>query len=922
MKWIRSKINKDTIGSITKTVYNKTEWYRKNKFFNSMFFKYTVLFCITAYIAFLPFIKYHKSFMWAFDGQGIQYPALVYLGKWIRKIIRGVINGNFNIPLYDLNIALGSDIPQYLGMWYFEPLSFLSVLTPVVYVEKLYNFLAIFRLYLAGLSFIYLCRYLNKKNIYSVLGAIIYVFTGYVFFFMRHPIFFTSLIYFPLLIVELDKTMVKKRVSVPLAILVGISLFTSYYFLYINTLLCGIYFLVKIFSDKTIDKKFLNIINIILKIAISYLWGVAMSLFAFLPVFYSYLDSNRTGSVINTDSLFIYDNKWLPKLFVFMFTPLRDTGYWLYNGFSITTLLLVCLLFMKKGNTLLKRFLIITLLLLCFPMFTYIAHGFNSIHHRWNYVLGLLLGLSLVYGMDNLYSLEKKKVKLLFIPVAVYCFIVFGITRIRTVEHLVTCIFALLSFGVLYFIKLEDIKPNLAKILMTVLIVSSCGFNGYASYAPTMVSYVNDFIFKGTALNNQKSVSGNIEIKKDKIYQRRAEAYVAGNLVNNSLILNYMGIESYYSQRPKDYDNFNRLIENRAFNLLDVRGLDNRTFLDTLYNVKYYTTFPNEEKFLPFGYQYIYKELSGRKVYENKYALNFGYTYDKYITNEKFKKMSALERQEAMLTGVYLDKDIDDDIKNNLSEDNFKSSVKEVKHQVSGYRGAIRLDTRKRIIYVDALPAKMILEVETPKYAETYIRFNKLDMDNNGSVDEYIGVNGITDKTSVYKYMNVRSSKEIYNNRIYNFLVNLGYHEESVKNIEIDFPREGEYKIDDIRVYSQSMDGYKEKVEKLNQNYLKHVKWENNSLTGTIKVDKEKLMCLTVPYTKGWKAYVDGKEVKIYKANGFFSGILLSPGEHNIELKYFTPGLKIGVLISLIACVSLVVYSIVIKIVNKRKVNV
>ena len=67
---------------------------------------------------------------------------------------------------------------------------------------------------------------------------------------------------------------------------------------------------------------------------------------------------------------------------------------------------------------------------------------------------------------------------------------------------------------------------------------------------------------------------------------------------------------------------------------------------------------------------------------------------------------------------------------------------------------------------------------------------------------------------------------------------------------------------------------------------------------------------------------IDGKEVKIYKANGFFSGILLSPGEHNIELKYFTPGLKIGVLISLIACVSLIVYSIVIKIVNKRKVNV
>ena len=57
------RISKDTITdmitNIVNTVYNKTEWYRKNKFFNSMFFKYTVLFCIKAFIAFLQFIKYH-----------------------------------------------------------------------------------------------------------------------------------------------------------------------------------------------------------------------------------------------------------------------------------------------------------------------------------------------------------------------------------------------------------------------------------------------------------------------------------------------------------------------------------------------------------------------------------------------------------------------------------------------------------------------------------------------------------------------------------------------------------------------------------------------------------------------------------------------------------------------------------------------
>ena len=439
MKWIRSKINKDTIGSITKTVYNKTEWYRRNKFFNSMFFKYTVLFCITAFIAFLPFIRHHKSFIWWFDGQAIQYPAFVYLGKWGRKIIKGFLSGNFNIPLYDFYIGLGEDIPQYLGMWYFEPVSFLSILTPVKYAELMYNFLSVFRLYLAGFSFIYLCKYLQKRNIYVILGAIVYVFTGYVFFFIRHPIFFSSLIYFPFLIVELDKTIKKNRVSIVLALLVALSLFTSYYFLYVNTLLCGIYFLVVVISDRNIKKTFSNIAGMISKIAISYIWGVALSLFTFLPVFSAYLNSNRTGSVINTTNLLIYDYKWLVKLFVFMFTPLRDTGYWLYNGFSIMTLLTFCLLFMKKNNSLLKKFLIISLIMLCFPIFTFIAHGFSTINHRWNYAFALLMGLTIVYGMDNLYLIEKKKLKFAIIPVLIYCSLIFTITQARTIKHGYLC---------------------------------------------------------------------------------------------------------------------------------------------------------------------------------------------------------------------------------------------------------------------------------------------------------------------------------------------------------------------------------------------------------------------------------------------------------------------------------------------------
>ena len=152
-------------------------------------------------------------------------------------------------------------------------------------------------------------------------------------------------------------------------------------------------------------------------------------------------------------------------------------------------------------------------------------------------------------------------------------------------------------------------------------------------------------------------------------------------------------------------------------------------------------------------------------------------------------------------------------------------------------------------------------------------------------------------------------------------MVNLGYHEDSLKKIEITFPIEGKYKIDDIKVYSQPMDKYQDYVKKLNKDYLKDIKWENNAISGKTDTSQSKFMCLSIPYSKGWKAYIDGKEVKIYKTNIMFSGVLIPAGKHNIKLRYFTPGLRYGILLSSIAWIALLIYCSLKFIYKKRKVN-
>jgi len=58
----------------------------------------------------------------------------------------------------------------------------------------------------------------------------------------------------------------------------------------------------------------------------------------------------------------------------------------------------------------------------------------------------------------------------------------------------------------------------------------------------------------------------------------------------------------------------------------------------------------------------------------------------------------------------------------------------------------------------------------------------------------------------------------------------------------------------------------------------------------------------------GWKAYVDGQETKIYRANYMFRAIALPPGEHEVEFVYDPWSFKLGAIISAITLLGLAIY--------------
>ena len=57
---------------------------------------------------------------------------------------------------------------------------------------------------------------------------------------------------------------------------------------------------------------------------------------------------------------------------------------------------------------------------------------------------------------------------------------------------------------------------------------------------------------------------------------------------------------------------------------------------------------------------------------------------------------------------------------------------------------------------------------------------------------------------------------------------------------------------------------------------------------------QEKLLCMTIPYSSGWRAYIDGVETEILKADTMYMAVDVPEGTHQIEFYYCTPYLKTG----------------------------
>ncbi len=88
-------------------------------------------------------------------------------------------------------------------------------------------------------------------------------------------------------------------------------------------------------------------------------------------------------------------------------------------------------------------------------------------------------------------------------------------------------------------------------------------------------------------------------------------------------------------------------------------------------------------------------------------------------------------------------------------------------------------------------------------------------------------------------------------------------------------------------------------------------KTDKNKFTATVRREAPNLVFFSIPYDEGWTAYVNGVETPIEKVNVGFMAVAVDSGVSEIEFRYETPGLKLGIIITSLSAVILLVYSVV-----------
>lgn len=911
---------------------------------------YTVCFIITASLVFSWYFLKHKTFIYHADGWDQYSKALVYYGQYLRNIIKGLLlRHELVIPHYDFSIGEGSDILQTLHYYVIgDPFSVFSVLFPARLMYLYYGLSVLLRMYLCGVAFSSLCFQTGRKSRYAILaGAMTYVFCYWVIDnAAQHYFFISPMLYLPLLVIGIEKIIKRERPYL-FILTVAISAMNNLYFFYVLVLLIVIYVVIR--AGSLYHKNFKDAGLLLIKIGASSVLGLLLSSVILLPMIYVVLNDARMST--SPLHLFYPPSHYfkLPMLFL-----TEGESYSLCMGYSIPVLPAVLLaLYRRKEFRLIKRLLITCVIICLFPFLGQAFNRFSYMNNRWCVAFALVCAYMLTLVWPYLMDLKAKEGKFIFTGMTIYFMICFLLESYRSQKVFVAIILAFILLIVLlptsekepFFDRKRKQQISLLLVFVSIFMIS------YWHNASTQSNYTDQLMNVWQAARLTENETTDVVYAADLDNVSKFYRYSGRGLTENANMLAGISSTQYYwslsNPQIAEYRKQLNLLPDDSYRYINY---DDRAALTTLACAQYYVVPKQDLQPIPYGFSDIENtpDLS-YAIYRNDHTLPFSYTYDNYILEDTWKTLSSVDKQTAMLQSVVLSEKTENSKAGQPLLDSrtipytITCNSDKVTSRDDSFLVTATAEDDTATISFDGLPeCETYIEIEGFEYqglSEYDLYFGGEELDPNNLYKE-----GRWNNLSKERQRSIRSKKylweepanttitftgtnhsskfleyykedaPLYTGR-HDFTVNFGYSEEALSSIEIQFSRRGIYSFGSIKVICQPMEQYAKQIETLKEDSMQNVMFGTDTVTGEITLNTPKLLCLSIPYSDGWSACVDGRKTKLYQANIKNMALDLDAGTHTIELTYETPLLKEGICLSLL---SLITFVILIYILEKK----
>ncbi|OFB67468.1 YfhO family protein [Synergistes jonesii] len=622
---------------------------------------YSLLFLLLMSFTYLLFYSAGKG-PFQFEVDGLTYfSRIAYIGRYVRSVLQNIfLNKSLSFPVYDFRIGLGDDVFIYMWVGLLNPIIlFTAPFFSIEHTEKLYWLICFLHMYLSGVSFLFFCSYKKMDVLASACGAIAYVFSGFaLFYFLKHFLFIVPMILLPLMFLALEKVLhgEKPVLFIAMVVLAFLINFVFACMMIIMTFICGVFRFFDIYKEK----RFKHFCSILFKCSVGFLTAVMLVAPFLFPVVFKFLESPRNLDIVPSGGLLLFNKYFVFDCITYLFAP---GGMWGRTSMIPVCIFALVCLFKKKGDRGLKLFILFSFLGLVSPMVGYFFNAGKYVTDRWMFILPFVLAYAFTLMFHRIAKWRDEDKKLCIIATGAYALFVlisyvFVIKRVNMYAFYASI--AMLSM-VLLFSLLKRYNLTYRRVLLFCMTGFFALMNIYFLYSTDYVNYLKTFGPKDRAyiVFNELSINMLDEIEIPYSYSFfRSDATNVYPLFSYNLVKQY-GLTGYTSLLPPVYADSQFALENiGAWHFYRIQGFNERAALDTLASVKYFIAPRGKEALVPYGFIRIAEDENNflsYSVFENNYFLPIGYTYSNYITQEDYKRLSALDKQETLLQTVVLE---------------------------------------------------------------------------------------------------------------------------------------------------------------------------------------------------------------------------------------------------------------------------